>query len=40
MPKKTKIKQAFCLRPKQETDVVDKNAALRVLGVLKKGIVP
>jgi hypothetical protein len=39
MPKKTKIKQAFCLRPKQQTDVVDKNAALRVLGVLKKGIV-
>jgi hypothetical protein len=39
MPKKTKIKQAFCLRPTAETDVVDKNAALRVLGVLKKGIV-
>lgn len=35
---KNKINQAFCLRPTNATDVVDKNAALRVLGVLKKGI--
>jgi hypothetical protein len=39
MPKKTKIKQAFCLRPKQPTDKVDANAVRRVLGVLSKGIV-